>query len=100
MAALKIQPDPFYPRPGTYPNLTNFEWATFVSALHKIDTKPCPKDFQMAWLEYVHACEQADAKDRHFVFSLLEAGHGDLSGLKPADTLTPWQRVETIALRY
>jgi hypothetical protein len=48
---------------GEIVNKRSFNFPKFVDKIQNIDTSHCPKRFQMAWLEYVQACQRV-AKEK------------------------------------
>lgn len=83
----------------------------YAAALRKTDTSDCPRDFQFAWLEYVHAWERLahyGPIDRGFDLSMTVAGVKGAPEVVPGvarraelrNTDEPWFKVERIALAY
>jgi hypothetical protein len=92
---------------------TNFLANQYIAELQKIDTSACPKEFQLTWLNYVHACE-SEAEQTPGT-RLREASLGAIGIMTRSDTLEKigtrrnevenattlaWQNVETVALKY
>lgn len=77
----------------------------YSAALRKIDTSHCPKDFQLAWLDYVQVWECfADYGLPGMALDLVLLKQLDGSQLerrsRSRDTKEAWNKVERIALYY
>jgi hypothetical protein len=94
-------------------SITDFSASQYVGELHKIDTLACPKEFQLAWLNYVHTWEleaQQTPGTRLGEAYLATIGmitHSDslekfgTRGNEAANATTlAWQNVEMVALKY
>jgi hypothetical protein len=79
--------------------LTNFDWPGYFDKLHRVDVGACPRDFRLAWFDYVQSCEQAGVNNLEFPVSLA-SGNRKRGWVAPVDTVAPWQRVQSITARY
>ena len=94
-------------------SVTNFNTGQYVIKLHKIDTSPCPKKFQLAWLDYVHAWEQEAQQtpgrmlgEAYFTMLGVATRSSSLGnvGAKPIEAANELERtrqqLERVALEY
>ena len=94
-------------------SVTNFNAQQFVTELSRIDSSRCPKKFQLAWLDYVQACERAAEQTPSAMFgeaylSVLGVVSRSSSlanlGARPLEAAEAlqrtWQQVERAALEY
>jgi hypothetical protein len=82
----------------------------YVNELYKIDTSHCPKKFQLAWLDYVQACERAQKIPGRVIADIaVVAATGSFVPVlneipKTVNTndelLMAWQSLERVALEY
>ncbi len=91
--------------------IKTFAWARYIPAIGKIDYSKCPKDFQLAWLEYLQSWEayQLTIRSEHPLLSLAELAKFDASGAKHdsekvQDALLvkqqAWFNCQRVAVRY
>jgi hypothetical protein len=82
----------------------------YLNGLYNIDTSHCPKKFQLAWLDYVQACERTRMMQGEMMFDAVVS----LTTSSPAfivkgisssekignDRELAWQNLERVALEY
>lgn len=88
---------------------TNFVGQTYLRELHKIDTAPCPKEFRLAWLDYVQSWERFSTSDdlgarvEYAVGAAGRSGEAVTDSMKRLDgfnTTEAFRKVVRVALEF
>jgi hypothetical protein len=89
---------------------TRFNLRRYVDGLHRINTLHCPKKFQLAWLDYVQACERLEKMPGRMIADLFIgiATRSPFSLIKDVpkteesgdELLLAEQNLERVALEY
>jgi hypothetical protein len=82
-------------------------WKAYAAAIETIDFKGCPKDFRLAWFDYVQACHKPLGPDLIAGVEVLVAAHtrskelADHAASKLDNSAAVcWTRVKRLAVAY